>query len=76
MWPIYIEVFLTESIVWLSLIFAVLSGWIGKELLYRMLWVKFISRLYSSLCNCFVCIIVCIMEVSNGSIFILNGMVG
>jgi hypothetical protein len=45
---------------------------------YRMLWPKFISLLYSSLCNLCVCLRACVqyvIEVSDGSVFMLNGMV-
>ena len=42
---------ISECVVWFCLIFGVLSEWTGNEFLCRKLWVKFISQLYSSLCN-------------------------
>jgi len=33
-----------EFTVWFCLIFGVLNGWIGKELLHGKLWMKFISH--------------------------------
>jgi hypothetical protein len=59
-----------EFIVWFCLIFGVLSGWTGKELLHRKLWMKLFHIIF------FIMQLICvyyIIEKNNDSVLVLNG---